>query len=158
MEFQKNYILCLEKPQFYCFLPEEDYKDRKLSPEEAIKFANLSSLDFPSNVRENIQKNKTGFTVLRGCHPSKTQKRKFNLRRLCEKFRKNPQSVRILKRKPVSIIFNDEMFIPRLLPEEILPMKEFETPIEILVPTTIDWEDDGNKETILFANDKYQQG
>jgi len=134
------------------------FKDKKVSPDYAMKFAEIHDIDFPMDIRKAILRGATGFTVARGIHPDKITKRKFNLDRLCEKFKHYPQARLILKYKPVSILYNDKVFIARLLPEEIPPMPEFEKPLELSIPKTIIWEEDGNKETVLFANEKYPQG
>ncbi len=133
-------------------------KDKKIAPDDAMKFAEINDLYFPSKIKEKILKGKTGFTVAKGIQPSNIKKRRFNLGRLCEKFKNYPQARQILKHKPISIISNDNIIIHQLLPDEILPMQEFEKPMEILVPPNIIWDEEGDKETVLFANDKYAQG
>jgi len=134
------------------------FKDKAISPDGAIKFAGIHDMDFPPNIREDVLNEKTGFTVVKGIHPDKITNRRFNLSKLCEKFKHYPQARRILKYNPVSIICNDKIFIPRILPETIQPMLEFENPLEILIPPTIIWNEDGDKEDISLANEKYPQG
>lgn len=136
----------------------DGFKDKKVSPEDALKFAEIYDMDFPPDVRKAILKETTGFTVAKGIHPDKIIKRKFNLGRLCEKFKNYPHARLILKYKPVSVVYNDKIFNPHLLPEEIPPMIEFEKPLEIPIPLNIMWEDDGDRETVLLANEKYPQG
>lgn len=133
------------------------FKDKKVNPDDAMKFAEIYDIDLPPNIRTEILKGSMGFTVARGIHPDKINKKRFNLGKLCEKFKHFPQARQILKYKPVSIMHNDKIFNERLLPEEIPPMSQFENPIEILLPVTIIWEEDGDKETILLANEKYPQ-
>ncbi len=134
------------------------FKDREVSLEDAMKFAEIHNTDLPPNIRKAILNGKTGFTVARGIHPEKIVRRKFNLDKLCEKFKHYPQARMILKYKPISVIYSDKIFIHRLLPEEILPMPEFEKPTEIPIPPTIIWDENGDKETVLFADDKYPRG
>ncbi|MFA4828445.1 MAG: hypothetical protein WC855_13195 [Thermodesulfovibrionales bacterium] len=134
------------------------FKDKKISPDDALRFAEIYDMDFPPTVRKAILKGTTGFTVSRGIHPEKIARRKFNLNRLCEKFKHYPQSRQILKYRPVSVIYNDKISIGRLLPEEISPMTEFNKPIEVLIPSSINWKEDGEEEAIQLANEKYQQG
>ncbi len=136
----------------------EGFKDKKVSPDDAMRFAEIYDVDFPPNIRKNILNEKLGFTIARGIHPDKIVKRKFNLNKLCEKFKNYPQARLILKHKPVSIIYNDKIFISRLLSEEIQPMPGFGIPLEIPIPSAIAWEDEEDKETILFTNEKYPQG
>lgn len=136
----------------------EGFKDKKLSPDDAMKFAEIYDVDFPPSIRKKILNGKMGFTVTRGVHPDKIIKKKFNVYKLCEKFKNYPQARLILKYKPVSIIHNDKIVIPRLLPEEIPPMPEFKNPIELLVPSTIVWDDDGDQESVSLASEKYPQG
>jgi hypothetical protein len=134
------------------------FKDKKVGADDAMKYAEIYDMDLPPTIRKSILRGKTGFTVARGIHPQNTTRRKFNLGRLCEKFKNYPQARMILKYKPVSVIYNDRIFIEHLLPEEISPMPEFEKPLEIPVPPTISWEEDGEKETILLTSEKYPQG
>lgn len=134
------------------------FKDKKVSPDDAMKFAEIYDMDFPPNIRKEILKGGIGFTVARGIHPEKITRRKLNLGKLCEKFKHYPQARLILKYKPVSIIYNDKIYIERLLPEDLVPMPEFNKPIEVLIPISIIWEDDGDTETVLFSSEKYPQG
>lgn len=134
------------------------FKDKEVSPDAAMRFAEIYDMDFPPNIRKDILSGTIGFTVARGIRPHNINRRKFNLGKLCEKFKIYPQARLILKYKPISIVYNDEVFNPRLLPEEIPPMPEFESPRKIPVPQTIIWEEDGDKDTVLLANEKYPQG
>lgn len=134
------------------------FKDKKVGADDAMKYAEIYDMDLPPTIRKSILRGKTGFTVARGIHPQNTTRRKFNLGRLCEKFKNYPQARMILKYKPVSVIYNDRTFIEHLLPEEISPMPEFEKPLEVSVPHTISWEEDGEKETILLSSEKYPEG
>lgn len=134
------------------------FKDKAVGADDAMKYAEIYDMDLPPTIRKSILRGSTGFTVARGIHPLNTTRRKFNLGRLCEKFKNYPQARIILKYKPVSIIYNDRIFIDHLLPEEISPMSEFEKPLEIPIPSAISWEEDGEKETILLASEKYPQG
>lgn len=136
----------------------KDFKDKKVNPDDALRFAEIYDMDFPPNVRKAILKGVAGFTVARGLHPEKITKKKFNLDRLCEKFKHSPQPRQILKYKPVSVIYNDKISIERLLPEEISPMTEFDKPIEILIPYSINWKEDGDEEIVQLADEKYPQG
>jgi len=123
-----------------------------------MKYAEIYDIDLPPTIRKSILQGKTGFTVARGIHPHNMSRRKFNLWKLCERFKNYPQARMILRYKPVSVIYNDKIFIEHLLPEEISPMPQFEKPLEILIPSAISWEEGSEKETILFASEKYPQG
>lgn len=136
----------------------EGFKDKRVSPDHAMRFAEIYDMDLPPTIRTNILNGKLDFTVSRGIHPDKIIKRKFNLSKLCEKFKNYPQARGILKYKPISIIYNDRIFISRLLPEEIPPMPVFGSPLEIQIPPIIVWDEDGDKETISFANENHHQG
>lgn len=136
----------------------QGFKDKKVSPDDAMKFAEIYDMDLPPNIRKDILKGNVGFTVARGIRPHKITKQKFKLEKLCEKFKQYPQARLILKYKPVSIINNELIFIPHLLPEEIPPMPEFEKPVEIPIPPTLNWDEDGDKETVLLASEMYPQG
>ncbi len=134
------------------------FRDRKVSPDDAMKSAEIYDIDFPPNIRKDILKGTIGFTVARGVHPNNVTKRKFNLGRLCDKFKHYSQARLILKYKPVSVVYNDKIFYQHLLPEEIPPIPEFEKPMEVPLPLTIIWEEDGDKETVSLVNEKYHQG
>lgn len=134
------------------------FKDIKISPENALKYAEICHLDLPPNIRKSILEGKTGFTVVRGIYPANIVKRKFNVSKLCEKFRNYPQPRLILKYKPISIIYNEKLLHERLLPEKIEPMPEFEKPYEIPLPKTITMEENGEREIVYLANEKYSQG
>ncbi|TAN43928.1 MAG: hypothetical protein EPN22_08540 [Nitrospirae bacterium] len=136
----------------------DGFKDKNVTPEEAMKFAEIDDMDFPPTIRKNILNGNFGFTVARGGHPDKIVRKKFNLHKLCDRFKNYPQARIILKYKPVSIVYNDKTVISRLFPEEISPLLEFQTPLEIPIPLTLVWNDDGDKETISFANDKFPAG
>lgn len=136
----------------------EGFKDKKVRPDDAMKFAEIYEMDFPPSIRKGILNGNIGFTVSRGISPHNITRRKFNLGKLCEKFKHYPQARLIHKHKPVSVIYNDKIFIPHLLPEEIPSMSDFEKPVEIPVPLTLVWKDDGDKETVSLASEKFPQG
>ena len=121
---------------------QRDLKNKMVDPENAMKIAEINDMDFPPNVRKNILTGKFGFTVARGIHPHNVTRKKFNISKLCEKFRDYPHARQILKYKPVSVMYNGKLFYQRLLPEEIPPMPGFEKPIEIPIPITVVWEED----------------
>jgi len=136
----------------------EGFKDKRVRPDDAMKFAEIYEMDFPPSIRKDILNGNIGFTVARGMTPHNIAKLKFNMGKLCEKFKHYPQARLILKYKPVSIVYNDKIFFPRLLPEEIPPMTEFEKPVEIPVPLTLIGDEDGDKEDVSLANEKYPEG
>jgi len=123
-----------------------------------MKYAEIYDLDLPPTIRKRILMGKTGFTLARGIHPHNFIRKRFNLGRLLEKFRNYPQAQLILKYRPVSVLYNEKVFMENVLPEEITPMPEFENPLVIKVPTAISWEEDDENVDILLANDKYPQG
>lgn len=133
------------------------FKDKEMTPQQALKFAGINSLPFPPGVKEAILNSKTGFTITCGIHPSQL-KRRFNTDKLCDKFRHHPQARIILKHKPVMVIHNGEVFVRRLIPESIPPMSGFETPLDIKVPETLAWEDHGESETVILAAPNYPPG
>ena len=136
----------------------EGYKDIKVSPIDAMKYAELYEMSIPSKIRQEILNGKTGFTVAKGIQPDKIKKRRFNLEKLCDRFRNHPQARHILKYKPISVIYNGQIFIETLIPEKITPMVEFEKPYKILLPLNLTWEEDGETEMISFSNNKYRGG
>lgn len=83
------------------------FKDKAVAPDDALKFAEIYDMDFPPNIKKNVLSGKTGFTVAKGIHPDKITKKRFNLSKLCEKFKHYPQARLILKYKPVSVVYNE---------------------------------------------------
>ena len=133
------------------------FKDKEMSPEQALKYADIHSIPFPPGIKKAILDQKTGFTVARGLHPDQ-MRRKFNIEKFCDRFRHYPQSRIILKHKPVTVIYNGEVFVQRLLPENIPAMPGFETPVEIMVPATLTWEEHGEPETVRLSDETHPQG
>ncbi len=134
------------------------YKDRVVSPEEAMKFGRIQDIDMPPSVRKAIMSDRTGFTVVCGIKPDEMHRRRFNAVKLCEKFRNFSQARQILKFKRVSVIFNDSFLYQNLLPEVITPLAGFEKPIIIEVPNEVVWEDGDEVAKVLLADDVYPKG
>ena len=63
----------------------EGFKDKKVRPDDAMKFAEIYEMDFPPSIRKGILNGNIGFTVSRGISPHNITRRKFNLGKLCEK-------------------------------------------------------------------------
>lgn len=137
---------------------EEGYKNKLMSPRDALDFASLNKIEVPEEVLKNILSNKTGFTVARGTKPSNVGKRRFKLTRIINKFKDSPQARHILKFKPVSVYKNDKLFCERLLPEQIEPLQGFEETREVLLPQSIEWSEDGETERVELLDDNYPKG
>jgi len=84
------------------------FKDKQISPEDGMRFAEIYDMNLPPNVRKDILNGTTGFTIARGIHPDKISKKKFKLGKLCEKFRNYPQVRQMLEHKPVSSLIKSK--------------------------------------------------
>lgn len=126
----------------------ETFKDKKVNIKEALKIAGIDNLAL---------KNISGFTVVKGLKPSGVPK-KINVYKICDKLKKHPQSMRIMDRIKISIIYNGDSLIECLKPDEIKPLKNFSQPIEIIIPEKIIHDNNGEKEEVILANKKYGNG
>ena len=135
----------------------KDYKDKKMTPKEALAFADINSLPIPAEIKQKVLDGKTGFTVIRGVGPE-GMRGKFKMSKEMERFKNHPQSRRILLRANVSILYNGNSMYGLLKPDELDPLEKFETPRVIEVPTTLSIHSGNEKATVELANEKYAQG
>jgi hypothetical protein len=133
------------------------FKDKACSPSEALKMAEISDIAMPQGVVDQILKGKSGFTVVRGIHPSKI-KGVVPFARLCEKVRVHPQARKIVQRKPIRILHNGQLVLERLESERIEMRLGFESLPQASIPSQLPYEEDGQIEEIEFANKKYPAG
>jgi len=133
------------------------FKDKPCSPSEALRLAGISGLAVPQAVIEQVLKGKSGFTVVRGIHPSKI-KGAIAFARLCEKVRFHPQARKIVQRKPIRILHNGQLVLERLESERVEVRTGFENLPQVPIPTLLPYEEDGHIDEIEFANKKYPAG
>lgn len=130
----------------------QGYTNKKISPAEALKLAEVNNIIFPKNVKENILSGKTGFTVVKGISPE-GMKNKINVKKIIEKFRNHPQSLKILGKTNVSVIYNDKYLWDFLKADEIKPLSGFEEPKIFFIPETLKGD-----VVIKLADSKFSQG
>ncbi|MDP3988066.1 MAG: hypothetical protein Q8P80_02885 [Candidatus Levybacteria bacterium] len=135
----------------------DGYQNKKMKPEEALKFAGLEKIIFPDNLKEKILSDKTGFTIVKGIGPVK-MKNKIKTAQIAERLKNHPQTRRILLHKHVSIIHNGEYVYDLLRPDEIKPMSGFEEPLLIDVPKELITEVGGERITVELVNKKFGPG
>ncbi len=129
---------------------EENFENKAMSLSEAMKKAGINKIDLPENVKTQLEKGETGFTVIRGENPQRV-KNTTNLKSLIEKFALHPQARRWIARMPMMMLLNDESHPFSLPTQKIEPKEGFEE-IEILqVPEFLEWEG----KAIKFTNENY---
>lgn len=133
------------------------YKDKKMSPNEAIVFAEINDLQIPTEVKAAILKQETGFTILQGDEPEGF-KRKINPQREAERLKNYPQSYRILLSSQVSVVYNGASLYGLLKPDLIEPMAGFEQVKEVPVPESLPGLRAGHSEEVILANEQYPCG
>lgn len=129
---------------------EEGFEDKKLSVAEALKVASLNKLDLPAKVREQLEKGETGFTVILGDKPVKI-KGTTSLKALSDKLIAHPQARRLIDRKPVYVVFNEELGLHKLTVPKLDPKEGFEQPIFTEIPVELKHQGEG----VPFVNKGY---
>jgi hypothetical protein len=118
---------------------EEDYEDRSMSAQEAMKKAKIDNILFPVDVKSKLISGEIGFTVVRGENPHKVRGT-ASRDKLVEKLVYHPQARRLIERKPISVVFNDEIQPSKLVPPKLIPKEGFEESIVVPIPDTIEFE------------------
>ena len=136
----------------YGFVPE--YKDKKISLEEAFKVAGIDKTIIPDVVLREMEHGKTGFTVVRGIRPKKVAGKIIPVYRICDKFKYHPQARSPLKFSDVSVIHNGKILTNSLRMEEIESLEGFETPYLFDIPDFIDSTADGESNKKISMYDK----
>jgi uncharacterized membrane protein YgcG len=114
------------------------YKGAKVSPQEAMRRAQLNLAWLPPDVRERFQKGDVRFTVVWGVKPDRLQRVTYPS--IWEKLQRYPQSRQLLARSVVKVLVDGKVEVGRLLPPEIPPKIGFEEPVVIDIPATINHE------------------
>lgn len=129
---------------------EEGFEDRKLPLAEALEEAGIDKLTLPPKVIAQLESGESGFTVVIGEKPEKV-KGTANLKALLDKLIFHPQARRLIDRKPVFAVFNEETELTRLTPPRIDAKEGFDTPTVLEIPNELFH--DG--ETITFTNPQF---
>src|ERR1035437_8610396 len=129
---------------------EEGFEDQTMSPKKAMETAGISTITLPPGVQKQLESGKTGFTVVIGDAPHKV-KGTAHRDGLVEKLILHPQARRLMERKPISLLFNNEAEGVRLTPQKPSSKEGFEEPLVIPVPAELPW-DSGQ---IQFTNATY---
>jgi hypothetical protein len=135
----------------------EGYENKKMTPKEAMAFAELDSLPVPLEIKEKMLNGKTGFTVIHGVGPEGVRGR-FKIERDMERFKNHPQARRILLHASVSVVYNGASLFGLLKPDELAPLEKFEIPRDIPVPASLPSASDGDKTQVKMSNEKYSTG
>jgi hypothetical protein len=115
---------------------EEGFEDRKISITDAMHQASIDKLDLPADVKSRLTKGETGFTVIAGEQPEKV-KGTTGLKGLVDKLIAHPQARRLVERKPVFVVFNDEKALTRLTTPKLEPKEGFESPVVLEIPAEL---------------------
>ncbi len=135
------------------------FQDKKMSPKEALEFAEIDSLPIPADIKKKILEGKTGFTAVQGIAP-KGVGNKFKIARDIEKFKNHPQARRILERANVSVVYNDHSLYGLLKPDELEPLDNdnFKKPRVVYIPEKLTILSNKEKVVVPMANGKYPPG
>lgn len=135
----------------------EGYKNKSMTPDEALAFAGLDKAYIPKIVLGKIRVKETGFTVVRGIGPvnmPNMPKVGFIINHLVS----HPQSQRILSRIPAKVIYNEHVFIEKLETEELQPLTGFEYIEPITVPDLLIYATHNDRIEIPMTDEKYPNG
>lgn len=133
------------------------FSDRKMTPKEALSFAEISDLPMSPDFKRRFLAGEFGFTVVQGLGPEGV-KNKLKVAREVERFKNHPQSRRILLRTNVSVIYNGHSWSALLKPDELKPLENFESPRIITVPDELVLMTGSEKVRVRMTNDKYPAG
>ena len=129
---------------------EEGFENRKMALGKALFEAGIDKLHLPQGIMNQLRNAATGFTVVVGEKPERV-KGASTLKVLLDKLIFHPQARRLIERKPVFAVFNDEKQLHRLTPPKLEPKEGFQEATIIEIPTSISHEG----ETVAFTSAKY---
>lgn len=118
---------------------EDGFEDRKISLAAAMKEAGIDGIELPPPVKKALAAGDTGFTVVVGEQPEKV-KGTANRNGLVERLILHPQARRLIERKPISLLLNDEPSASRLTAPKLSPKEGFESSMLIDIPEELEWE------------------
>src|SRR3989344_3738849 len=133
------------------------FQDKKMTPKEAVEFAEITDLRIPTEVQKRILAGDTGFTVVQGVAPEGIKSR-FRVPKEIERFKNHPQSRRILLRTNVAVIHNGHSLYALLKPDELEPLEKFTDPRVVYIPKELTIRSGSEKVVVLMANEKYPAG
>lgn len=129
---------------------EEEFEDHKMTLAQALSKAGIDNLELPPAVQARLKSGDAGFTVIVGDKPEKV-KGTTTVKALVEKLIFHPQSRRLIDRKPVCVVFNEEKNLTRLTTQKLDPKEGFESPVVILIPHELSH----SGEKVAFTNAAY---
>lgn len=135
----------------------DGFRNKKMSPQEALKFAEIDATYIGSTLKNRVIEGKTGFTVVRGIRPA-TMPNSLRVNYLINQLVSFPQSQRILVRIPSKVIYNGEVLIDKLQPELLTPLPGFEIIEPAVVPDTLIYETHHDRIEIPMKDNKYPPG
>ncbi|HEX8524202.1 MAG TPA: hypothetical protein VF669_18250 [Tepidisphaeraceae bacterium] len=119
------------------------HTNEEMELDAALKFAGINDLDIPQNVKARWKKSlkKAGFSVVRGIYPHRFSGR-ATIETILEGLRFHPQARRLLRHKQIIVVKHGNTWGDRLEAPSVDPKKGFEKPREILLPKTLEWDDE----------------
>jgi len=129
---------------------EDGFEDKKMSLLAAMKEAGIDKIELPPSVKKALEGGETGFTVVVGEQPEKV-KGTANRNGLVERLVLHPQARRLIERKPISLLLNDEATSSRLTVPKLSPKEGFESSLLIDIPEELDWDE----KRVKFKGGKY---
>jgi hypothetical protein len=129
---------------------EKGYENRKMDLASALELAELSNIILPKKIQAALQVGKMGFTVLRGNQPIRVATTP-NLKSLIDRLVIHPQARRLIEKKNVCLVIDDQKEPLQLTVPRIHPKQGFEQPQTIPVPKSL--VQDG--EDIPFTSEKF---
>ncbi len=136
----------------------QGFENKKMSPKEAMEFAEITDLPIPAEVKKKILAGATGFTVVQGIAPEGI-KSKFKVAREIERLKNHPQSRRILLRSNVAVVYNGHSLYALLKPDDLLPLPgKFTEPRIINIPKELTVHSGSESTVMEMANEKYPPG
>jgi hypothetical protein len=129
---------------------EAGFEDKKITQRQAMETARINDIILPAVVKKALASGKTGFTVVVGETPQKV-KGTASRGSLIDKLIFHPQARRLIERKPILILFDDEKDPARLTVPKLTPKEGFETAVIVEIPDQL--QSDGTP--IHFKDSKY---
>jgi len=115
-----------------------------------MRKAGIEKIEIPEEIKSGLLKGEIGFTVVRGDSPQKVRGT-ADRDKLVDKLVLHPQARRLIERKPILFLFNDETKPVSISPPRLVAKEGFEQPVVILLPNTLEWE--GRE--VSFTNSDY---
>jgi len=122
------------------------YTNRRMSLEEALKLADIDTLDVPEEVTARWKRSprKAGFSVVRGSHPQRFSGRS-TVETILDGLRFHPQARRLLRHKRVIVLRHGQSWGDRLDAPSVEPRAGFDRVREIPLPKYFMW---GNRKVV----------